>query len=222
MIKKEISGLYAVVDNVFTPQFSHVELVQKILLGGCRLIQLRMKNTKAAGLWSDEVYKAAREIMKFKKEFDFTFIINDFIDVAGEVCADGVHVGPNDTPVAEARKRLGKNFIIGYSSSRGIDLGIAAEHLGADYIAFGAIFPTKAKGPDHPVQGLARLKEICTKIKKPVVAIGGINRTNIDDVLECGVSSVAMIRGLTEASDIVEETKWYVDKITNNQAPNYK
>lgn len=220
-MKKEIKGLYAIVDNIFTPQYSHAELTQKVLLGGCKLVQLRMKPpspqpspTRGEGIaiWSDEVYKTAKEIMNFKKDFDFTFIINDFVDVAGEVGADGVHVGQNDTPVIDVRKRLGDNFVVGYSSSGGIDLGIAAERHGADYIAFGAIFPTKAKGPNHPVQGLARLKEFCTKIKKPVVAIGGINGNNIDYVLECGVASVAMIRGLTEAKDIVGETKWYVEK----------
>ncbi|MBI2091508.1 MAG: thiamine phosphate synthase [Deltaproteobacteria bacterium] len=205
-----IKGLYAIVDNAFSPKYSHVELAHLVLLGGCKLLQLRMKST--ASLWSREVYDTAKKIMELKKKFEFTFIINDYIDVAGEVGADGVHVGPNDAPVAEARKRLGKDFIIGYSSSGGINLGLAAERNSADYIAFGAIFPTKAKGPNHPVQGLERLKELCRKASRPVVAIGGINKTNIDSVLACGVSSIAMIRGITEAPDIAAETKWYVEK----------
>ena len=208
----EIKGLYAIVDTTLSPRYSHVELAYLILLGGCKILQLRAKDPNAKGLWSNNVFDVAYKILEFKKKFEFTFIINDYVDVAGEVGADGVHVGPNDTSVAEARQRLGNDFIIGYSSSSGIDLGMAAERHGADYIAFGAIFPTKAKGPNHPVQGIARLEDICRKIKKPVVAIGGINRANIDSVIRSGVSSIAMIRGITEAKDIVSETRWYVEK----------
>ncbi|PIR16601.1 MAG: thiamine phosphate synthase [Deltaproteobacteria bacterium CG11_big_fil_rev_8_21_14_0_20_49_13] len=207
-----ISGLYGIVDTTFSPQYSHAELAHLMLLGGCQLIQLRMKPSDTNGSWSESVFKTAQKIMALKKEFDFTFIINDYIEVAGKLNADGVHVGPNDTPVKDVRRSLGDKFIIGYSSSKGLDLGLVAEKFGADYVAFGAIFPTKAKGPDHPVQGLERLRTFCSEIKKPVVAIGGINRSNIDDVIKCGVSSVAMIRGITEAKDIVSETKWYVNK----------
>lgn len=202
----KIQGLYAIVDTTFSPQYSHAELAQLILLGGCRLIQLRMKAPQQL------VFEEGKKIMELKKRFDFTFIINDHVDIAGELKADGVHVGPNDTPVREARKRLGHRFIIGYSSSKGFDHGIAAEQDGADYIAFGAIYPTRAKGPDHPVQGLERLKHICSNIKRPVVAIGGINRSNIDDVLSCGPASVAIIRGITEAKDVVAETRFFVER----------
>lgn len=201
-----IKGLYAIIDNTFSPEYSHVQLAHLALLGNCKLIQLRMKRP------FKEVFDTAKKIMELKKNFEFTFIINDYVDVAGEIGADGVHVGPNDTPVKEARRMLGKNFIIGYSSSGGIELGLAAEKNGADYIAFGAIFPTKAKGPNHPVQGLQKLKDLCKKASGPVVAIGGINKSNIDSVLTCGVSSVAMIRGITQAKDIVAETRWYVEK----------
>ncbi|MBI2974858.1 MAG: thiamine phosphate synthase, partial [Deltaproteobacteria bacterium] len=84
-----IKGLYAIVDNAFSPKYSHVELAHLVLLGGCKLLQLRMKST--ASLWSREVYDTAKKIMELKKKFEFTFIINDYIDVAGEVGADGVH-----------------------------------------------------------------------------------------------------------------------------------
>lgn len=149
--------------------------------------------------------------MTLKKNFDFTFIVNDFVDVAGEVGADGVHVGANDLPVSDIRKRLGKNFIIGYSS-HSIDEALAAQRLGADYIAFGAIFPTKTKGPGAPVQGIGKLKGIRDKISKPIIAIGGINRSNIEDVMLSGADAVAMITSITQAKDIVTETKWYVEK----------
>lgn len=219
-----IKGLYGIVDNSFSLEYSHFELAKFFLAGGCRILQLRMKEVvsrlKSAppkGLgsrtlvrqWNDKVFETAKEIIKLKNDYDFTFIINDYVDVAGEVGADGLHVGANDISIEDARKRLpGK--LIGYSS-HSIDEALSAEKQGADYIAFGAIFPTKTKGPGHPVQGTDKLKELVAKINKPIIAIGGINRMNITNVLNTGVSSVAMITALTLASDIAKETKFFVE-----------
>ena len=208
-----IKGLYAIIDNSFSPRYSHVELAHLMLLGGCRLLQLRIKGKGSAPAWNQQAFDISKKIMEFKNEFDFTYIVNDHVDVAGEIGADGVHVGSNDTPVADIRKRVGNKMMIGFSSHN-IDEAVAAERHGADYIALGAIFPTKTKGPGHPVQGLARLKELCSKVTRPIVAIGGINRTNIESVIQTGVDSVAMITGLTQAEDIVSETRWYVNKMT--------
>jgi thiamine-phosphate pyrophosphorylase len=205
-----VHGLYAVIDTTFSPQYSHSELAQLVLLGGCRLLQLRMKPLDLADSGDDSwrVFEEARKIMELKKKFDFTFIVNDYVDVAAEAGADGVHVGANDTPVEEIRRRLGGGYIIGYSS-HSIEEALAAERRGADYIAFGAIFPTRTKGPGHPVQGLERLRALCSQAKRPIVAIGGINRDNIDGVISSGASAVAMITGLTQAGNVVEETRWY-------------
>ena len=206
----KIQGLYAIIDTTFSPQYSHEELVRLVLLGGCKLIQLRMKDKKARGFWSDNVFDAAKKIMKLKSKFNFTFIINDYVDVAGEVGADGIHLGLNDMSPYEARQRLGKDFIIGYSS-HSIDEALSAEKAGADYIAFGAIYPTKTKGLSHPIQGIAKLKTLVSIICKPVVAIGGINRSNIANVISTGASAIAMITGITQAKNVVEEVKWYVN-----------
>lgn len=207
----QIKGLYAIVDNTFSPQYPHEKLAHLMLLGGCKLIQLRMKNVRAEGLWSDSVFETARKIMALKKDFDFNFIVNDFVDVAGEVGADGIHVGANDLPIPDVRKRLGKKLVVGYSS-HSINEAIAAQKLGADYIAFGAIFPTKTKGPGYPIQGIEKLKALRGKISNPIVAIGGINRSNIEDVMLSGADAAAMITSITQAKDIVTEIKWYVEK----------
>ncbi len=107
-MSNKIAGLYAIVDTTFSPQYSHSELAQLMLLGGCGLIQLRMKppspqpspsRGEGGTLWNQRVFDEAKKIMELKKKFDFTFIINDYMDVAAEVGADGVHVGANDTPV---------------------------------------------------------------------------------------------------------------------------
>ena len=218
MTNDKIKGLYAVIDNTFTPHLSHFELANMVLLGGCKIVQLRMKmpagvlkEGEAAPLWRDDVYEVAKEIMTLKDRFDFTFIVNDYVDVAGEVKADGVHVGSNDISPSEIRKRLGSNILIGYSS-HSVDEGIAASDGEADYVALGAIFPSRTKGPLHPVQGLEKLSALCRASKKPVVAIGGIDRTNIDSVIAAKASSVAMITALTCAKNVVEETSWYVSR----------
>jgi thiamine-phosphate pyrophosphorylase len=111
--------------------------------------------------------------------------------------------------VSQARKRLGKNFLIGYSS-HSLEEAREAERRGADYVAFGAIFPTPLKGPGHPIQGLDRLREVVRAMTIPVVAIGGIDRTNFAAVVETGVSAVAMIRALVAAKDISSEARWFV------------
>ena len=182
------------------------------------MIQLRMKSPGRDPDWDRRVFEEAKKIMELKKKFDFTFIINDHVDVAGELKADGVHVGANDTPIETIRQRLGNKYIIGYSS-HSIGEAVQAEQLGADYIAFGAIFPTRTKGPGHPVQGLEKLEKLCTQVTRPVVAIGGIGRDNIDSVISSGASAVAMITGITQAKNVVDETKWYV-KTTGHGASN--
>lgn len=218
--RNEIRGLYAIVDNTFSPKKSHFELASEFLIGGCKVLQLRIKKPGGA-LWDSEIFEVAKEIMELKKRYDFTFIINDYVDVAAELKADGIHAGSNDMPVDEIRKRVGPDYVIGYSS-HSIDEALAAEKNGADYVAFGAIYFTKTKGPGHPVQGVDKLKELVKKLNVPAVAIGGINRANIDEVLLSGVASVAMITGLACADDVVAETRWYVNKISNPklQIPN--
>jgi len=206
-----IKGLYAIIDTAFSPQYSHYQLANLVLMGGCRILQLRMKQSGFR-----ETFETAKKIMSLKERYDFTFIINDHADIAGELKADGVHVGKSDLRIDSARSVLGKDFLIGYSS-HSLEEALSAEKAGADYIAFGAIFPTKTKGPLHPVQGVEKLRELCARVKKPVVAIGGINRTNIGKVMFAGAGSVAMITGITQARNVVEETKWYVDNTDHSR-----
>lgn len=205
-----IRGLYAIVDTTFLPSMSHEELAGRLLIGGCKILQLRIKSPDA-GNWDQKAFDIGRKIMAFKNKYDFTFIMNDYVDVAAELKVDGIHAGSGDMPIKEIRKRVGSETIIGYSS-HSIREALKAERAGADYVAFGAIFPSRSKGPGHPVQGTEQLKRLVSRLSVPVVAIGGINRSNIDGVLLTGVQSVAMITALTEAKDIVEEARWYIDK----------
>jgi thiamine-phosphate pyrophosphorylase len=200
-----IHGVYAICDNTTVPHLRHEEIARELLTGGIRILQLRLKGENDL----QKVRQIADSILRLKKEFDFTFILNDEVDLALELKTDGVHLGRDDMAVSQARKRLGKNFLIGYSS-HSLEEAREAERRGADYVAFGAIFPTPLKGPGHPIQGLDRLREVVRAMTIPVVAIGGIDRTNFAAVVETGVSAVAMIRALVAAKDISSEARWFV------------
>lgn len=202
----KIKGLYAIADSRWNPCGGLPALVQKFLEGGAKIVQLRVKDGK-----KDDVLSIARQIMVFRGGWDFTFIVNDHADVAVAAGADGVHVGENDEPVLAIKKRFGEKLIVG-CSSHSIGEARLAEADGADYVAFGAIYPTRTKGPGHPVQGIEKLKELVNTVNAPVVAIGGIGRDNIDEVLSAGARSVAMITALSQADDIASETKWFADK----------
>lgn len=195
-----IRGVYAIVDTGFLPDLSPEELALEYLKGGIRTLQLRDKKCLFRG--------AAAKIGVLRKNFPFLFIINDDLELALQVDADGVHIGKDDLPVEECRRRLGPDKIIGYSS-HSLQEALEAEQKGADYVAFGAIYPTSTKGPGHPLQGVSRLREVVSALRVSVVAIGGIGRDNIKEVLSTGVASVAMISGLASAPDRIETARFF-------------
>jgi len=197
---EKIKGIYVIVDNSIFPERSHLEIVQRALEGGARIIQLRAKD-----LLKREVWRIARVMKRLCERYDAIFIVNDYVDIALDVGADGVHLGADDMPINEAREKA-PELIIG-RSTHSLEEAIEAEKLGADYIAFGAIFPTQTKGRPTPIQGLDKLKEVCEKVKKPVVAIGGINRGNLIEVKQAGADAVAMISEVVKAEDIKQRVR---------------
>lgn len=201
-----IQGIYAVVDPRFLPAGRDVgECVRRFLDGGGRLVQLRIKGDDAG----EERRRWADALLRLKRTYDFTFLMNDDCDLTAAVGADGVHVGLDDPPVTAVRAQLGPNYLIGYSA-HSVEEAVAAEQAGADYVALGAIFPTATKGPGHPVQGVTMLRRVVQAVQVPVVAIGGITRENVGAVWQTGVAAVAMITGLTQAADVCAETQWHV------------
>ncbi|MDX1387446.1 MAG: thiamine phosphate synthase, partial [bacterium] len=164
-----IQGIYALCDNTFAPKESHGSLAKKFLQGGIRILQLRMKGEENL----DHVLKAARDILALKRQYDFTFILNDFVELGVELGVDAVHVGQDDLPVSQVKKMTQDKILVGYSS-HSLTEAQEAQDQGADYVALGAIFPTPTKGPGHPVVGLKTLKQLVDRLKIPVVAIGGI------------------------------------------------
>ncbi len=200
----KVRGLYAICDNSLCPDRPMVELAEQLLLGGAPTLQLRIKGRDLES--KARRRRAAEQILALKRRFAFNFIINDDPQLVRDLGADGVHVGADDSPVDHCRRLLGPRKLIGYSS-HSLAEAYAAEQAGANYVAFGAIFPTATKGPDHPVQGLDKLKELARTLSVPVVAIGGITLENAAELIEAGASAIAMISALTLAPNVVTATR---------------
>ncbi len=190
--------IYPITDTRIT-KISHAEQVKKLIKGGAKFIQLREKYLSPKDFYDD-----ALEALKIARAENVKIIINDRVDVALALKADGVHLGQDDLSPAEARKILGENAIIGFSTHNLEQLAEAVK-MPIDYAAIGPVFTTKTKeNPDETV-GI----EIVKKARKlignfPLVAIGGINATNFLDVLSAGADSTAIISDLLAEADKIE------------------
>ncbi len=170
---------------------SHSEQVRRLAAGGASLVQLREKT-----LPPGEFFAEAQLAIETARELGVRLIINDRVDIALAIGADGVHLGQDDLPVEAARKLLGANAIIGYST-HGLSQAVNARSLPLDYVAVGPIFKTSTKRDTSPVLGLETLRSIREALGNvPLVGIGGITTENAADVLKAGVDSVAIISGL--------------------------
>jgi len=180
---------------------SHLEQVKRLVAGGARFIQLREKHASPR-----DFYDEAEKVLIFAREHRVKIIINDRVDIALALKADGVHLGQNDLPPAHARKILGPDAIIGFST-HSLEQARAAMKLPVDYIALGPIFATSTKANPDATVGLAGLREIRNSIGDlPLVAIGGINKDNLNSVLDSGADSTAMIGSIiSDAAKISEE-----------------
>ena len=174
---------------------SGIEGLSEAIAGGVDLVQFRDKTSPDA-LRLEKL----RQVMAITDAADIPLIVNDRPDLCLLAGAAGVHLGQNDLPVSEGRMLMGPGRIIGYSTH---DLGqaIAADKAGADYIAIGPVYHTDSKGIAIKEIGLDTVKEVVKKVKAPLVAIGGIDKTNIDNVLKLGVRRVAMIKGILGEGD---------------------
>ncbi len=185
----EIPKLYAITDRDLA-NCSLVEIVEQLLAGGARLIQLRDKTATAR-----ELFDAARAARVLTQAAGGRLIINDRVDVALTAEADGVHLGQGDLSVAEAREILGPEKIIGVSTHNREQFESAVASS-ADYIAVGPVFATTSKENPDPVVGLELLREVRSLTDRPIVAIGGIDRLRAPEVLAAGADSVAVISAL--------------------------
>lgn len=195
MTPSEILGLYAITPEA-SDTASLLAMTQQALAGGARLVQYRSKTDDTA-LRLEQAHSLAR----LCAEFDVPFIINDYPDLALEVGADGVHLGKEDGPIIEARRKLGPGKIIGISCYERLEHAVEAERQGADYVAFGAFFAsvTKPGAVSAPVGLLRQAKQ---KLRIQIVAIGGIMPENAGELICQGADAVAVSNALFSAQDI--------------------
>lgn len=188
----------------YTERYSYLDSAQIALEGGCRWIQLRMKNCPLS-----EVEAVGRQVKALCKEHDAIFIIDDYVELAQKLEADGVHLGKNDMPVAEARQVLGEGFLIGGTANTFEDI-VRHYQGGADYIGCGPFRFTTTKQNLSPVLGLQGYASLMQQMKEtdihlPVVAIGGITRQDIPDILRTGVHGIALSGAVLHANNPVKE-----------------
>lgn len=180
--------------------------VREAVESGCRIVQYREKNKS-----TKEMIEEASEIKRICSSRAI-FLINDRIDVALAVDADGVHIGQDDMPVETARKLLGEEKIIGLSV-QDREEAILAEQAGADYVGLGPIFETATKKDAGAGLGPEKIREVKSAIKIPVVAIGGINKENCESVIQNGADSLVAISAIVCSNDVKRETKFFIDII---------
>lgn len=192
--------LYAVTDRSWLGEKTLYEQVKDAIEGGVTLVQLREKNIN-----EEKFLNEALQIMELCTSHNIPFIINDNVELAREINADGVHVGQNDMSATEVRSILGKDIILGVSVQT-VAQAKLAQMQGADYLGVGAVFPTSSKADADSVT-FETLKEICQSVSIPVVAIGGINSDNVLKLSESGISGIAVISAIFAAKDIKKAAK---------------
>lgn len=192
--------LYAVADGEFGDP---VKLAQALFDGGASLVQVRHKGASARTLFDevDEILKSAPR--------NAQIIVNDRADIARVTGAAGAHLGQEDLLPSLARLVLSEGQVIGYST-HSLRQAVAADDEPVDYIAVGPVFATVTKENAAPVLGLERLREICSQVRKPVVAIGGITLESAQEVLKCGVASVAVISDILRYENVTDRTREWV------------
>ena len=199
--------LYFITNSKLTKK-TVFEDVKSAIKAGVKIIQYREKEKSTR-----EMIEEALQIKELCKN-KAMFLINDRVDIALAVKADGIHLGQDDIPYKIARSLLGKK-IIGLTV-RNVEEAIQAKKLGADYISAGPIFETKTKLNAGPAVGIKLIEDIKKSINIPFVAIGGINLENIDDVIKAGATSVAAISAIITKDDVEDECRKFINKLKNN------
>lgn len=194
-MNKDALSLYGITDRYWLNGRPLIHDVQLALEGGVTMIQLREKN-----LDEESFYREAIEIKDLCKKFNVPFIINDNVELAKKVDADGVHVGQNDMAAQDVRAIIGPDKILGVSTQT-VEEALLAQKMGADYLGVGAVFPTGSKD-DCWVLSHDLCREICSAVTIPVVAIGGINLGNISKLSGLGFSGISLISAIFGQNDI--------------------
>jgi thiamine-phosphate pyrophosphorylase len=189
------SRLYGILDLSYVQIRESEQMLETMIAGGVDLIQLRAKGHASA-----EVAQIAEVLHRIAVGRKVPFVINDHPEIARTVSAEGVHLGQDDMPLAEARKIAGATCMVG-KSTHSVDQAIRSFHEGADYIGFGPIFATPTK-PDYPPIGLSEIQKVHDAVRIPIFCIGGIKLDNLPEVIEAGARRVVIVSGLLQAANV--------------------
>ena len=210
--------LYVVTDRELSKGRSDAEVARMAYEGGADVVQLRMKSADGR-----EMLEQANLIRRYADEMCKLFIVDDRVDIAMASGADGVHLGQSDMPLEAARKLMGDDAIIGISVDN-VEEAVAAQEGGADYVGVGAVFQTSTKPDAQQGVGLGAVFEVRQAVDIPVVAIGGINRGNIQDVIRAGADAAAVVSAVVAQDDVsaaAHELRDLILKVRPHIPPEY-
>lgn len=217
LLRKEkvsrLKGLYLILDTKSLKGRDEVSLATQAIKGGAKVIQLRDKYQNKGKL-----LEIARKLKYLCEEKGVLFIINDYLDVAQACGADGVHLGQDDLPLTEARSLLSPDKVIGCSTAT-LSEAVLAQSQGADYIALGAIYPTSSK-EEVRLADLETLRQARENTSIPLIAIGGINKSNVSEVMEAGADGIAVISAVMGADDVERAAQEITTKIERGEFEN--
>ncbi len=195
-------GLYAIADSSILSDEEFLEKVEIVLKNGAAILQYRDKSG---------IFKYAVEIKKLCNQYNIPLIINDNLQLAKEIDADGVHLGKDDDDLKSAREFLGNEMIIGVSCYNNLNRALEMQNMGTTYIAFGAFFSSNTK-PLAIKADLELLKKAKSKLSIPIVCIGGITLENAEQLISNGADYIAVIQGLFKANDLAKTTQQFSKK----------
>jgi thiamine-phosphate pyrophosphorylase len=203
--------LYAITGEQYHPGRDLIDVMEAAIRGGADVVQLRDKETPP-----DLLLEKARALRELTRRYGVAFIVNDYPELALEAEADGVHLGQEDMPIAEARRMLGKDKIIGVSTHN-MSQAREAVRQGADYIGVGPVYPTPTK-PGRPAAGLAFVRQAAAEIAIPWVAIGGITLDNADEVLDAGARRLCAVSAIVGSPDPEAASREFRKRIAAREA----
>lgn len=206
--------LYVITGEQFYPNRHYMDVIEEAIQGGADIIQLREKKKS-----KKEMLDMAKNIRALTSKYNVLFIVNDHLDIALAVDADGLHLGQDDLPLQEARRLLGPDKIIGVST-HALSEALEAEQNGADYIGVGPVYATNTKEDVVDPVGLQYVQEVSQNVSIPFVAIGGIKEHNVRDVLQAGAKRVCVVSAIVGAEDVQGAAQSFCEEIRAAQGVN--
>ncbi len=198
--------LYGIVDLSYIEESEAARVVEQMIEGGVDLIQLRGKEKPL-----DELIDYAARLHELTARSSTPLIVNDHAEVASQLPVEGVHVGQDDDPIEVARRKAGREIVVG-KSTHSVEQALTAQREGADYLGFGPIFATPTK-PDYPPIGLSDIGRVHAEVDLPIFCIGGINIDNLQSVIDAGAKRVVMVSALLKAHSIVDYARCATDML---------